>query len=156
MSTSHGDSVSESGSCGKRLVCSGLCALQFTKVDPLSSNNLLSAAYQLTVKTTNTWIGFTRDNSNPPWGWSLYNGANATNLNCGAVGCGAWDPSEPTYVLLCAPCACPTYSCACRGCGASRHHLPLCALAEILEILKTEWRCIACTLAGSWMLEGAS
>ena len=70
-----------------------------------SGANLLSVAMRLALQPPNTnpnlnvHIGASRDNTNPPWGWSWVDGTPASNLNCNSKNCGPWSGGSPTYVL---------------------------------------------------------
>jgi hypothetical protein len=67
-----------------------------------NASDLLSAAYQLAiVGNTAVWLGAYRDlgAAVPYVGWSWVDGTNASNINCGAVGCGPWSPGLPKYVM---------------------------------------------------------
>ncbi len=67
-----------------------------------NASDLLSAAYQLAiVGNAAVWLGAYRDlgAAVPYVGWSWVDGTNASNINCGAVGCGPWSPGLPKCVM---------------------------------------------------------
>jgi hypothetical protein len=79
-----------SGCCPFCLVA--LCVMQMVKASADPSSLLGSVGKY-------AWVGGFRTGTVATAGWSWVDGTNASNLNCGAVGCGPWGPSEPNSAL---------------------------------------------------------
>ena len=56
--------------------------------------SLLGDAYQASAMA-NVWIGGYRAGSIGTAGWSWVDGTDASNLNCGSIGCGPWTSGGP-------------------------------------------------------------
>ena len=60
----------------------------------VAASSLLGAAYAASAATY-VWIGGCRTGSVGTAGWSWVDGTDASNLNCGSIGCGPWTSGGP-------------------------------------------------------------
>ena len=109
---------------------------QTTRPTP-GAPDLLSALLPLAREFGDgVWLGGYRDGTAPPFRtWLWTDGTNASNLNCGAYGCGPYYNGQPKCVTLEFELVC----CGMGSCGDTRGnarlaHLPCLALIQNVSL----------------------